>query len=328
MAKAVFGEYAAFTTQGGIRFMKNSKLISKNALPPEVVAYLSSEIEKNVDVPEVLVPDVVKPKFARPSEEELARMREESVKVKPELQLTPEEQAARDLTGVPDNEEPLQPDDFEEPTPAERRAELPQVIESAIDLGQAIEQTKVDPSFLESVSIHTAPVEALAQAFYDRFGVYSIFLGTLPASDEINPLTGERFSKYHLGIAYQAAISVQAKGGIRNPEQARQAIDQGRQAHESVKDSFDPVPQTLGDARRANSFEYRTSTRGNQTVPTTKIVHETDPNTGQVRAVQVEIPAEEQGAGSNANSRYDADEDQQLIEPPIFGTKSIIRPNW
>lgn len=312
MAKEVFGEYAAFTTQGGVRFQKNNKLISEKELPPEVVLFLKEKLSKGETAEFNTEKLNAEPKFPMPTDEEKARLREESLRVPEELKVQPE--LKRD-----DHNEPILTEaDFEHQANLEQETLNQSVHEENLNAA-------VSPDFLESVSIHTAPLEAMAQALYDRFGIYTVFLHKLPVADEINPLTGEMFTKYHQGIAYQAAISVQARG-LRNPELNRQKLDQDRSASQNFQEQFVPAPVTMGDARRANSFDYRTSAQGNKTIPTTRIVHEKDPTTGEVRAVQIQIPAEE--ARSNANSRYDSEEEQQIIEPPIFGTKSIIRPNW
>ena len=139
------------------------------------------------------------------------------------------------------------------------------------------------------------------------------------------------FTKYHLGIAYQAAIAAANRGTLdRQPELNRQNLDAGREASANFQDSFAPVPYTVGEARRANSFDYRTSVVGSSTVATTEIVHEKDPVTGELRAVQKEIPPEQRGRQSNAPSRMPRgdDEDEPLLEPPIFGTRPIVRPDW
>jgi hypothetical protein len=356
MAKAVFGEYAAFTTRGGIRFQKNNLMTSEKAIPPEVVAFLKSKIATEVEPVKTEAP-----KFPMPTEEEKARLREESLRVPDELKLSPQEEAQRALVGVPDNSAPLTPDDFDEEvtmTPVLTETEnAPLADELVLGKGEPVElpaldaalinamkpgeftgmqltriksiieatQPNVDPSFMESVSIHTASLQDIARALYDRFGIYTVYLGKLPVSDEVNPLTGEPFTKYHQGIAYQAALAAESKG-LRDPETYRQNIDQGRLASETFQDTFVPAPVTMGDARRADSFAYRTSVGGTKTIPTTEIVHIKDELTGEIKAVQREIPVQENG--SVARSRFDSDEDEQIIEPPIFGTKPIIKPNW
>lgn len=342
MAKARHGEWGAFTNKGGIRFQKKNLMISEDSVPPEVRQLLKRQLgirEENI------VPPIQTPKFPRPSEEELARMRAESVKVKPELQLTPEEEALRQQVGVPDNEVPLSPDDFEvdedtedwtppdlpDMTPNESLeptnplAQPDSINTSAV--GNPTGREVIDSDFLESVSVHSAPLEVVVQALYERFGIYTVYLGALPRADEVNPLTGSPFTKYHLGIAYQAAIQAQNRG-IQNPEIHRQAIDKDRAASAGFKDSFVPVAHTFGEARQQNNFAYRTSVKGNQGIPATEVVHEIGKD-GVVRAVQREIPIEERlEHGSGAGSRFSKDDDEQIVEPPIFGTKPIIKPSW
>lgn len=357
MAKEVFGEYAAFVTQGGVRFQKNNKLISENAVPQEVVAYLRNKlnVHQTASEPTKIEPksdEIVTQRFPMPTEEEKARMREESLRVKPELQLSPEEEAVRALTGVPDNEAPLTPTDFdEEPIP------MSELVGAEDLVGEPIKETiseitthaenspkfhrgfaeaseaaspQVDPDFLESVSIFTASLEDMVQALYDRFGIYTVYLKKPPQSDEVNPITGEAFTNYHLGIAYQAALAAQSRGILdHDPSQSRRDMDAGRAASANVADSMQPVAYTMGEARRQNNFDYRTSVRGSETVANTEIVHEVDAN-GQVHAVQRPIQRQQVQEGSGAPSRMPRgdDEDEPILEPPIMGTRPIIRPNW
>jgi len=332
MAKARHGEWGAFTNKGGIRFQKKNLMISEDSVPPEVRQLLKRQLgirEENI-VPPVEQPRATpQAKFPRPSEEELARMRAESLQVKPELKLTPEEEALRQQVGVPDNEAPLNPDDFEidEDTEDWTPPDLPDMTDSLEPANPMAQPAQVEPDFLESVSVHSAPLETIVQALYERFGIYSVYLGTLPRADEVNPLTGFPFTKYHLGIAYQAAIQAQNKG-ILNPELHREAIDKNRAASAGFQESFVPIAHTLGEARRQNNFAYRTSVRGTQNIPATEVVHEVDPRTGELRAVQRDIPVEQRVGGSGAPSRYSQDEDEQILEPPIIGGKKIIRPDW
>jgi hypothetical protein len=319
MAKVVFGEYAAFVTQGGVRFQKDKKLIGEKSVPPEVVAYLYKRLGVEPKAP----------KFAPPTEAEKAKLRAESLETPPELERTPEEmEAARNIpVEVPQEPapvvDPLTEDDFDtpdeplEPTPAE--APLP-----SEELPNKDAQV-VDSTFLESVSIHTAPLEDIAEALYNRFGLYSVYLGRLPAADEVNPLTGETFTKYHLGIAYQAAIRAQNSGILnRSPEVARAKLDEGRAASANMQ--VDPVARTMGDARRENSFAFRTSVRASDTNPRTEVVHEKGAD-GLMHAVQREIPAGETGISNGANAKYDKEEEEMLVEPN-FSSKKVIRPDW
>lgn len=328
MAKVEFGEYAAFNSRGGTRFMYQGKMISEKAIPPEIIPYLIEKLAKELNLTQE------EPKFPMPTEEEKQRLREESLKVPDELKLTPEEEATR---VIPDNEAPLTPDDFDEPNDGyasdgiigDEAAGEELELDGETSIGNPPEvmnviNQEVDPSFLESVSIHTAPIEALAQALYDRCGIYTVYLGVLPRSDEINPLTGDTFSKYHLGIAYQAAIQAQARG-LKDPEGFRQTIERDREAGANFKETLQPIAHTLGEARQQDSFAFRTSVQSTRNQPATEIVHVQDEN-GQTIAVQREVSLSEHGG--TARSRFDATEDEQVLEPPIFGQKPIIKPNW
>ena len=304
MSTASHGEYGAFTNKNSVRYQKDNKLIAQSSVPPEVVNYLNKQLG-------------YKPKgFPMPSEEEKARMRAESLIVKPELQRV--------------DELPLTQDDFipsEEPTEVPHAPEPGEIMPTVVAEPVAL-PTEPDPmsEFMESVSIHTASLEDMVNAMSERFGIYSVYLNRLPQGDEINPLTGEAFTKYHLGIAYQAAIRAQSIGVLNIvPESNRRTIDANRDA--SANFQVDPVPQTMGQARRANSFDYRTSVQGSDAIATTEIVHEVQPD-GSVRAVQRPI-TNPHGVGTNngAQSRYDAQEDEQLVVPNFSG-KPIVRANW
>ena len=109
MAKVQFGEYAAFSSGKGIRFQQNNKLVSESAVPVEVVAYLKNALLSQPEDAEKPAPPTPQAKFPKPSEAELAKMRAESVQVKPELALTPEEEAARASQPVPEPQPADQP---------------------------------------------------------------------------------------------------------------------------------------------------------------------------------------------------------------------------
>lgn len=323
MAKAVHGEYGAFTTKNTVRYQKDNKLISEKAIPPEVVALLNKQLGYTPkEEPKA-------PGFPPPTEEQKAQLRAESLQVPENLQRTDEEMAlaASDFEEQPElTEEALRVvEEMMEPAPQDATGTpLPRTTAPLRPTVDPVGQ--IDPDFLESVSIHTAPIDSIARALYERFGLYSVYLGQLPEADEINPLTGEVFTKYHLGIAYQAAIRVQNRGIPLAAEDGRKAIDDGREASANFKDTFVPIPQTMADARRADSFEYRTSPQGTRSIATTEVTHETDEN-GVVHAVQREIPEGETGKFNGARARYDKEEEEPLVEPN-FGGKPIIRPNW
>lgn len=306
MAKAVFGEYAGYTTPGGVRYQKNNKLISVKAVPPEVVAYLNKQLGAEPKAP----------KFPKPSPEQLAKMREDSLKVPDELARSDAEMAAaRPNEPIVTPSEPLTPEDFADPIPDDDTIEA---------VASAIPTQEVDPDFLESVSIHTASLQDIAEALSARFGIYTVYLRKLPVPDEINPLTGERFTKYHQGIAYQAAIRAQNQGILdRNPEQGRAQIENSRAASENFQ--VDPVAQTMGEARRQDTFAYRTSVRANEPTPATEIKHMMGTD-GQMHAVQVPIAPGQTGEFNGASARYDKEEEEVIVEPSMG--KQVIRPNW
>lgn len=322
MAEIVeFGEYSAFITKNSIRFQHKKRLVSEDSIPTEVSVFLRHKLNmpKKPSEPK----EIPVQRFPRPSEEELARMREESLIVKPELQGVNTTVTEEDIVA------PLTQEDFENEYNPDEYEDKPDAGPSEDSFTEVASGEQVtDPSFLESVSIHTASIQDIAEALYNRFGLYTVYLSNLPQIDDINPLTGETFTKYHLGIAYQAAIKANASGVLnRNPEENRKAINEGRYASEHMEESLQQPAYTVGEARRQNNFDYRTSVRGTHTVATTEIVHEVGED-GIVRAVQREIKSDNNESLNGVKSHYDATEDEPIAEPPIFGTKPIIRPNW
>lgn len=295
MAKHTFGEYAAFTTKNQIRFQKNNRLVSENSVPPEVVAFLRKKLEPT------LLPKEEKPLFKQP-------------------EPTIIEVAEAQETLGKHNEQ--QTDPLAIAMPTDTGSNLPP---------EPFEDEMTD--FMDAVSIHTATLEDIANALYERFGIYSVYLRKMPAADEINPLTGEQFTKYHLGIAYQAAIRAQHSGVFRRaPEQARVAIDANRAAAQDHRAAFVPLPTTLGEAKKQDSFAYRTSVRGSsgygQQSSQGELVNVRGED-GEVRSARLDV---DPNVGSPSgmvsvqpDGRFDLDE--PLAEPPFRG-KKIIRPNW
>jgi len=319
MGKEVFGEYSAFDSSKGIRFQKSNKLVSESSVPPEVVSYLKSKLT----IPELDYP--------KPTPEELAKMKAESLKVAPGLELTPEEEAARATAPPLEVSDFVEPDGSFNPVPND---EQPELTDDQIAAIGASTTPSVDTEFMERSSIYTADIKDIAQVLYDRFGVYTIYLNATPQTDEINPLTGEAFSRYHQGIAYQALIRARGSGFFnRNPEIGAELMTKGRVAHENyVKEVGDPrQPEaTQPDATQAtpDSFAYRTSPSANATTQTHYIAHEPDPTTGEIRAVRREVPqeAQHQGKVNNSRQRFDNNQDEMIVEPQ-FG-QQVIRPNW
>lgn len=320
MAKIAHGQYGAFTSNKGIRFTKDKKMTSRDSIPPEVVVLLESRLK---DAPTEATRPVL-------TDEQKAELRAASLQVKPELQASPEK-LAEDAEAL--TEEDFQVEEtMEESTEpsATQMQEVSQVLAPApqppvdnMHVAPGAEQFPED-NFLETVSIHTAPLEDIVRALYERFGIYSVYLRQLPNPDEINPLTGEPFTKYHQGIAYQAAIGAQNRGILDRPaEEGRRLMDEGRNASANFR--VDEAPRTMADARRADSFDYRTSVRGNESTAASEIVHVKDEN-GVVHAVQRELPKGQTGEFNGAGSKYDADEDEVLVVPQMG--KQVIRPNW
>lgn len=346
MAKSVFGEFAAFDTQGGIRFQKNNKLVSRNAVPPEVVAYL----ERHLGAEQPVVPRPVL------TDEQKRQLREDSLKVAPGLEATPDKVASDAALAA--TAPPLDESDFEEPAPPvdpsppqdEPPVDDPRLTQPVTTFESFPEpptpETPKEPTtatalapmptdddmseFMESVSIHTASIEDIAEALFERFGIYTIWLKRLPANDEINPLTGEGFTRYHMGIAYQAAIRAQNRGLFDlDPAHSRKMLDEGRHASEHVSEQFQPQAVSVAENRRADSFAYRTSPMGTRSVAETEIVHEKD-ETGQLRAVQrpiIQGEPSDTGLNNGAGVRYNENEDEPLVEPNFSG-KPVIRPSW
>lgn len=345
MGKEVFGEYAAFDSGKGIRYQKNNKLVSESAVPPEVVAYLNNKLNSQPQDAAKPEPPTPTAKFPRPSEAELAKMREESLKPAPGLELTPEEEAQRAVNPpapLPVEQPPLEEGDFDpgeyDPEaqlapPVEKPISEPDVVEHPVEAArrEALEETS---EYMEQVSIYTAGIKDIAQALYDRFGVYTIYLNEVPQTDEINPLTGEAFSRYHQGIAYQALVKARGSGFFnRNPELAARAVTEGRVAHENYQAAAgDPRhtdhSQPTDTNAAPDSFAYRTSPAANNSPQTHYISHEPDPVTGEIRAVQRAVPnaAQHSGKVNNSRQRFDANQDEMIVEPQ-FG-QQVIRPNW
>lgn len=295
MAKVVFGEYAAFRTQGGIRFQKDNKLAAEKNLPPEVVEYLKKQLGEDT-------------KQYQNKDEEIKKAKEESLK---NLDSTPDERQER-----------LTPQDFDEDIPAEITTTNPPNELNVIEAPEPDEMS----DFMESVSIHTASLEDIAQAIYERFGIYTVYLNKLPTNDEVNPLTGEAFTKYHQGIAYQAAIRAQQSGLLsKDPEAGRKQIDQNLEAHKNFQDQFVPIPGNMAAAAQQNSFKYRTAPEGTRTVPTTEVVHVTQPD-GSIRAERRDIPVERRKSNAASKQTNDLFTDEPIVEPR-FGQK-VVRPDW
>lgn len=310
MAKISFGEYSGYTTPGGVRFMKGGKLVKEDSLPPEVSSYIRRKLE------------------GTPRGEEGVGVREDKIRQN-DASGDAEGVAPPETTGKQPTEttEPITEADFDEPTDEQinQMGEELYPVLPLDDNGEPItpkpSPTEVSPDFLEQVSIHTASLEDIAQALHERFGIYTVYLNKLPVSNETNPLTGEVFTKYHQGIAYQAALYARNKGILkRNPELGRKSIDNEAKARQEFKNR---TPEQSED-----SFAYRTSYDGQRPKPKTFIEHIVQED-GSIRAVRrdVETPPESEGNGAGVRRVNDLFGDEPIVEPKLGGNK-IIRPNW
>lgn len=290
MAKATFGEYGAFQHKKSLRYTKNNKMIKEDSVPVEIRDFLRKKLIPTVKnfSPEK-TEDVV---IAMPDDE-------------PETESSEE-----DFTKDSSTEDSSTEDSFTEE-----------------DFTDVPEENHIDADFLEEVSIHSASREDIARAMYERFGIYTVYLGSMPAADEVNPLTGEQFTKYHLGVAYQAAIRAKHTGVLnKEPELGRKSIDAGRDASKSRRDAFVPRPKTLGEAKEQDSFLYRTSVRGGSG-------YGEQSSKGEIVNYQDEkgewhTKREESVNGMKTvmpDGRHDFDE--PIAEPPLRG-KKIIRADW
>lgn len=285
--KHTFGEYGAFTTKNSIRFQKDNKIVAEKDVPPEVVVFLRKKLD-------------------RPVEDSSSPTPPPSPALEPIEPMTVEEAA-----------QALDESDFDEPVKGDN-SDLPDTPDPVHPVQEARDEMS---DFVESVSIHTAELADIAEALYERFGIYTVYLQRPPASDEVDPLTGVPFTKYHLGVAYQAAIRARNTGVFAvNPENHRQAIEDGRKAHENRRDQYEARPKTQGEAAKMNTFAYRTSVRGTQKKVDKEIVHtEVD---GVTRTERVESPS-----GTRTimpDGRHDFDE--PIAEPQL--RKQVIRPDW
>lgn len=276
------GEYSAVSTERGVRYFKNKKLFKKADLPPVVLQYFNDKFDSLVEAEEIEAP-------VAPAENssETQENSEDSVKL-----------TADDFT---------QPDATGEPLP---RADEP------------VSVSKVDSDYLETISIHTADIKDIAQALYERFGIYTVYLGRYPQPDEVNPFTAEPMSNYERGTAYQAALRVEARGLLdKDPTILKKQLDDNIEAANNVRKSFSPVAGNIEEARAQNSFDYRTSVESTHANSAAELEHYTD-NNGEVHVRR---------SASGSTSRQVFDEDGEPEEPvlePNLGGAPIIRKDW
>lgn len=185
------------------------------------------------------------------------------------------------------------------------------------------ETPTVTSELLDAISIHSASLEDIAQALYDRFGIYTVYLGRYPQPDEVNPLTAEPMTNYERGQAYQAALRAEAKGLlIRNPTLLKKQLDSNLIASQNIQESFVQPAASIDESKARDDFEWRTSVeRSLYTEHRDAIEHYTD-ELGEVRvrrtATQSVRPVENKDI-----------EDEPYIEPDItLSANPIIRPDW
>lgn len=307
--KETFGEFGAFVARGGgIRFQKNNRLIKESAIPPEVADFL----RKKLNVPRVA---------AEPTQT-------------PEPVHIP----VQDDTS-PVDEVPLTPADFEEPVGSEEPVDsngnppLPSKPELTRADEPVMEPRQPDENdYLEQVSIHTASLADMAQAMFDRFGIYSVWLGRYPQPEEVNPLTGHPITNYERGVAYQAAVRAENQG-LKDPTIFRRSLDESIVAQANFDKSFEKPANTMDEKKAADNFDWRTSVEsGLQTPQDTPLEHYTDKD-GEVHARRAgansgeQVGVSESGSVTQAHSSNDGISDDEPTAEPQIG-KKVIRPVW
>lgn len=295
MAKANFGEWGAFTSGNrGVRFQKTvdgkKTLVSEAVVPPEVAALL----KKNLGVTDE---QVVQPTTPTPTPIEV----------------------------VEENTPELSASDFDEDEELPRADEPVPVIGVEEALAQ-MPTAHVDTDFLQSISIHTASLEDIATALYERFGIYTVYLNRYPQPDEVNPFTAEPMTNYERGIAYQAALRAESRGLTRRPpELLRKQLDDNLAAAENVRQSYAPVAQDLEEAKKLNSFDYRTSVESSHDNDNAlPLEHYTD----EYGVVQVRRATSMNGTTTRTGDPDFKDHVDEPIVEPRMGGGQIIRPNW
>lgn len=291
--KVNFGEWGAFDSGRGVRFQKTidgkKTLVKEADVPVEVAALL----KKNLGIPTA------------------------------EAKLTERFENPKVIPIKEENAPDMSADDFKDENELPRTDEpVPITAEEAL---AQMPTAHVDTDFLQSISIHTASLEDIAVALYERFGIYTVYLNRYPQPDEVNPFTAEPMTNYERGIAYQAALRSEARGLTRRPpELLKKQLDDNLEAANNIRKSYAPVPQDLDEAKKLNSFDYRTSVESTHDNDLPPLEHYTD----EYGVTQVRRSETVNGTSQrNADPDYRDHVDEPIVEPRMGGGQ-IIRPNW
>ncbi len=296
---AQFGEYKAFLSDKGVRFQKTIDGRTRLIKESLVPAEVAQLLRKKMGAEKSAEPAKIEEKAEKPDVVQIS---------------------------VKSEEKPLAADDFDSPAGSQATEEPDAPV------------PVVDTDFLEKVSIHTADIHDIALALYDRFGIYTVWLDRYPVADEVNPLTAEPMTNYERGLAYQAALRAESRGLTkRDATVMKRRIDQNIEAQNNFKKSFVHVPSNLEDARRQNSFDWRTSVESSHDAPQaaplehykdefgeTHVRRETNaviqPNTSLNGSVTIQPIANPSGV---------FDQDEPISEPNLgLASNPIIRPDW
>jgi len=171
---------------------------------------------------------------------------------------------------------------------------------------------------------------------FDRFGVYTIWLGRYPVDNEISPITGEPMPSYERGVAYTAAKRAFMQGRLTTInyegllESKRIADEQGR----AIRQGYDqPVVQpTVEQNEAANNFDFRTSVKGaNQSEPEiAPLIHVQDAQPGQMVVIRDPNWKPSSRTLNGVQSVNHPEEIEPLVQQPLNMRPgdAIIRPNW
>lgn len=263
--------YDAILVRGAPRFRYNRRMIAAKDVPAHIQAQLMADLTR---------PDVVVPPSPADIQADTTRSREVSAPIEEDIPV-----------GAPPT-----PMDFEEAEPltdepnpdlAERPVNLPS--EEEMKLIMELEEAKA--KIIENAGIKdtlkTADIFELAQELYDRFSVYTVFVGHHPQDNDVHPFHGGTMTRYELGLAYQMYNRAESQGLLqRDFTSQKEEVERGRQAsidHAQEIENRRQDPHFQAPAYQ--TFAERTSVEGqNKQASTVTVTRPNDPISEDVTA--------------------------------------------
>lgn len=264
--------YDAILVKDAPRFRKDRKLISADGVPEEIREKLVAELYARRALQQAAPEGTAT--FANAPYAQSEGGSVEQTANGTELEAT-ETQVAEALQAMPSDFD----DDPTEGLVDKQSTTQPSQYE--LDLISQLEDVKQQLFEYQNSkgNLSNATIFDLANELYDCFGVYTVFVNKPPQDNDVHPFSGETMTRYEVGLAYQKHTQVTVQGKLNKDFGLQYAgVLRSREAAPRHIEEMERNAQvTPRQAEQNNSFDFRTSVKGQNQTSTRTVSRTHDP---------------------------------------------------